>query len=137
MKNRWTYDDFKDRVKYKIGDKVFVIEMSRASNINPPMLIEIKTKVIKGLSRGTLNVSDPSTATILYTVEDDNYDFVFEENSSTSYYEAIDMLEKEINKTRDYYIEEYKKLFQNLDDKYDYWKKELEIAKKLLTIEQV
>ena len=128
LKIKWTYEDFKDRAKYKLGQVVYTIDIVNFSvgAIFPHDAILIKENTIYNLSFSTLCAPNPKTCKIIYVTSNAKYaDLIFEDLSYSTKEEAIDVLKGIIERSKNYYQERIVEYQKDLDSKYDSWMKYL------------
>jgi hypothetical protein len=132
MKPKWTFDDFKDRAKYNLGDTVYTIESSFHDENYSPKDIYIQSHLITGLASSTLFSANPSICKIVYIVDHLDHEYLYEHSSYKTKEEALSGLKKTIEDMRSFYMEKYQKQTQDLQTKYAHWLVQLTEQMKLL-----
>jgi hypothetical protein len=119
---KWTFDDFKDRVKFQIGDEAYTIESIGEIDVYAPRKIFIKKHIVVGLSRATLNADDPKTIKLTYTTGKNlSSPFFWDSNSYKTKEEALAALKIKLEDYKKYYLERYDELYKDLETKYQSW----------------
>lgn len=124
---KWTYEDFKDRAKYKIGDKVYTIEINnRSMGVYADDAILIEEHTILSLTKSTLCAQDPKTCKISYEASIKPWaDHIFEDHSYATKAEALMALKDTIKRSKEYYDNKFIEYGKDLDAKYESWLKYL------------
>jgi hypothetical protein len=130
LSNKWTVEDFKDRMKYSIGQEVYLLDYDITYLPIQPKHTGLKKVKIASLSKSTLRHSNKETAKIVYVSEKNEHDYIFEEYSWGTKEEALKELEAYIERTKVYYEEYINSQKIELDNNYISWKNQLEELKK-------
>jgi len=115
---KWTYDDFKDRAKYKLGQTVYIIDID-SSNFLAPKSISIRSVIIESLSTSTLFAKDKDSVKIVYK---SGKEYIFEDSSWATKEEAKIELLKKCDSIREFYLEKFEEYRIDLEKKYENWK---------------
>lgn len=126
-KEKWSFENFKDRAKYKLGDVVYTIEIYNTSlGTYADNAIRIKTHTIYGLSFSTLCAPDPETCKIVYTTGPEMFqEYIFEDTSYATKSEALVALKACIERSKKFYDEKFVEYGKDLQEKYSSWMKYL------------